>query len=308
MDGNNKRLGKNVLRSSGSDLALHAYRELKSQDGIDEKLKMLRKEDSGFKVSQLGGMLAESESLSMINETHVASMNASAYKIKRHIFAPKNPADATDIKYAATGFTDSIYGDNYSKSKIVDTHTGELKDTSNVLIGGNNSSLMVLDASGSKPTADIYFDYGEGGSLGSLKLELTSERISQKDIKDVFLQGYNRGGIEEGVSQLLALAKQNFENYICIIYPDLRVRSGESIMNASGEVVSKVNTSTFDLPTYVIFYRMGTSFMTALSRATPGSPFKNSIFKIHSSDIRRISNSRPYFDAPMHGAEEDMYK
>ena len=228
-------------------------------------------------------------------------------KAKRLVFTPKHASPQEDIKYAVTGFTNDIYSDNYSKSAVIDSSTGDSKEQSNVLIGGNPKSLMMLDA-GSSPTSGVYFNYGEGGFLGSLKLELTSEKMSQRDIKDAFLSGYNRGGIEEGVTQLLALAKQNFENYVCIIYPDLRVRQSESMLNSEGEVVSKENVVAAELPTYVIFYDAGTSFMTALSKSTPGSSMKNSLFKIRRNGIKKVSNARPYMDVPKDGTQEELYR
>ncbi|MEM3019906.1 MAG: hypothetical protein QW194_01090, partial [Candidatus Micrarchaeaceae archaeon] len=119
---------------------------------------------------------------------------------------------------------------------------------------------------------------------------------------------YNRGGIEEGVAQLLALAKQNFENYVCIIYPDLRLRRSESMLNSDGEIVSKENVEAIELPTYVIFYDAGTPFMTALSRSTPGSSMKNSLFKIRRNGIKKVSGARPYMDEPKDGTQEALYR
>lgn len=307
MDVKGRKLSASALKGYGSDLALRAYAELKSTDGIEERLKMLRREAGSYSVSHLGGMLAESESASMINETDMVYIDDSVYKAKRLVFTPKHASPQEDIKYAVTGFTNDIYSDNYSKSAVIDSSTGDSKEQSNVLIGGNPKSLMMLDA-GSSPTSGVYFNYGEGGFLGSLKLELTSEKMSQRDIKDAFLSGYNRGGIEEGVTQLLALAKQNFENYVCIIYPDLRVRQSESMLNSEGEVVSKENVVAAELPTYVIFYDAGTSFMTALSKSTPGSSMKNSLFKIRRNGIKKVSNARPYMDMPKDGTQEELYR
>ncbi|MGC8537361.1 MAG: hypothetical protein ACP5MZ_00020 [Candidatus Micrarchaeia archaeon] len=307
MDVKDRKLSASALRSHGSDLALRAYEELKSNDRIEEKLKMLRRDYANYSVSTLGGMLFESESASMINETDLVQIDDSVYKAKRLIFTPKSASPQEDIKYAVTGFTEDISLDNYSKSEVIDLSTGNSKDSSNVLIGGSPMSLMLLDA-GITPTSDIYFDYGEGGYLGSLKLELEPERISQKDIKDAFLRGYNQGGIEEGVTQLLAMAEQNFENYVCIVYPGLSIRRSESIINSDNEVVSREDAHSVELPTYVIFYNAGTSFITALSRSTPGSSLKNSLFKIRRNEIKKVSTARPYLGVPKGSTQEDMYQ
>ncbi|MEM0202260.1 MAG: hypothetical protein QXR73_03725 [Candidatus Micrarchaeaceae archaeon] len=294
MDRISNRLSSAALKGYGSELAMRAYAELKANDNIEDKLKILKRDGSDYKVSQLGGTFAESDSLSMISDANAVSMGSSVYMTKRLLFAPKRGASDSDIKYAVTGFTESVYNDNYSKAAIINSSTGKHKNASEVLIGGNTSSLMVLDASAKGPNSEIYFNYGEGEWLGSLKLELTSEKISQKDIKDAFLQGYNKGGVEEGVTQLLELAKQNFENYVCMIYPDLRLLTSESAIDSNGYIVSKDNSTVINLPIYVIFYSMGTSFITVLSKATPGKHVRNNLFRIRRSDIKRVSNSRPY--------------
>ena len=307
MDGKSKRLSRAALNAYGSDLATRAYAELKANDNIENLLKIVRRDGSDYKVSQLGGTLAESDSMSVISDANAVSMDGSIYKTKGVLFAPKRSASGSDIKYASTGFTESIYEDDHFKAAVIDPSTGEHKNASKVLIGSTDASLMILDASARNPNSDIYFDYGEGEKLGSLKLELTSEKISQKDIKDVFLQGYNRGGIDNGITQLLELAEHNFENYVCLIYPDLRILSSESVINHDGQTISRNKTAAIDLPTYVIFCSTGISFITALSKATPGESVQNSILKIRKSDIKQVSNSRPYMGDMDRDTQDSLY-